>query len=539
MTSQMEEENEYIIKEVSYGDNGALINAEEGRKESADIDVEKVEITTPEGANDKQVHKREIIKDGFGTITVTDGETTQETTIYRFTLTNQRGMYVQVITYGATITSVMVPDKKGNFDDIVLGYETIEGYRDPSNPYFGATIGRVTGIIEDAGFKIATEEFDLSQNFIGGHHVNGGFKGFDKVVWHGHIQDNKKLILSYMSRDGEEGFPGDVVVNRSFELTSKNELIIVTTATCTKPTLIDVSTHVDWNLASNLAGAKEIYNHYLMINAGRYAQKDTNYMTTGKLKKVTGTVFDFRIPRPLGKLIHKVPGGGYDDYLILTSSNCKSVSFAARLMHPGSGRYLEVLTDQPGLTVYSGNKLYAKECYTIGHPESYWSFTPLTQDDHKETVPENLDNIDENLRNSQQSDYGGDNQDQQIIIEKRENMEDKKPEEEGIEGIKEQDDGVKDTDKNNEPGNEGEDTEKIKEQAPPMKGKMGVIYERHGGIRLVPHSCARIYMKRGTQDRLILKPGKQYTSTTIFKFGVVAEKKPNLAEIDGGLPISN
>ncbi|XP_022198028.2 galactose mutarotase [Nilaparvata lugens] len=532
MTNKMEEENEYVIKNMSYGSTGALNGIDEIRRESDGIDGEKIDTVTPEmDANEKPVLKREVIKDGFGTISVTDGETTHETIIHRFTLTNRRGVCVQVITYGATITSIMVPDRKGNFDDIVLGYENIEGYRDASNPYFGATMGRVTGIIEDAAFKVAAEEFDLSLNFIGGHHVNGGFKGFDKAIWNAHIQNNKKLILSYMSKDSEEGFPGDLIVNRSFELTSRNELIIVTTATCTKPTLIDVSTHVDWNLASNLAGAKEIYNHYLMINADRYAQKDTNYMTTGKLKKVTGTVFDLRIPRLLGRLIHKVPGGGYDNYLSLTNSDCKSVSFAARLTHAGSGRYLEVLTDQPGLTIYTGNKLYAKECYTIGHPESFWSFKPILPSDHEVKVPENLDEV-ENLRNSQQSDFGGDHQDVENKVEKveeRNTVESLENKKSLVEDIKEDID--KEIGDSNEAPTEENDTAEIKEQTPPMKGKMGVIYERHGGIRLVPHSCAAIYLKKGKQDRLILEPGKEYTSTTIFKFGVVSEKKPILTEI--------
>lgn len=227
-------------------------------------------------ANESSAVHLEI--DDFGKTTDSAGQTV---TIKRFTWTNSNNVSVQLITYGGYITSIKVPDNKGNVEDIVLGFDTLEGYISPSNSYFGATVGRCANRIKRGKMTIEGVTYQLATN-DGLNHLHGGIKGFDKVIWEYYVTDNK-VVLSYHSKDLEEGYPGDVVANVTFELTSNDELLIDYKATTTKPTVVNLTNHSYFNLAGHDKGAKEIYKHVVSINADKITEVDSESIPTGKL----------------------------------------------------------------------------------------------------------------------------------------------------------------------------------------------------------------------------------------------------------------
>lgn len=199
--------------------------------------------------------------------------------VKRYTFKNSNNVSVQVITYGGYITSIKVPDAKGNIEDIVIGFKTFEEYLQPDNRYFGATVGRVANRIAKGKMTVEKIEYTLATN-NGENHLHGGIKGFDKVIWESYVKNNV-LILSYHAADMEEGYPGDVVVNVSFKLTSKNEFIIDYKAKTTKPTPINMTNHSYFNLAGNGKGKAELYKHYVTINADKITEVNTG-LPTGK-----------------------------------------------------------------------------------------------------------------------------------------------------------------------------------------------------------------------------------------------------------------
>lgn len=208
----------------------------------------------------------EITEDVFGYLKI-DGESKS---IKRYTFKNSNNVSVQVITYGGYITSIKVPDAKGNIEDIVIGFKTFEEYLQEDNRYFGATVGRVANRIAKGKMTVEGVEYTLAKN-NGENHLHGGIKGFDKVIWESYVKKNI-VILSYHAADMEEGYPGDVVVNVSFELTQENEFIINYKATTTKPTPINMTNHSYFNLAGNGKGSAELYKHYVMINADKITE---------------------------------------------------------------------------------------------------------------------------------------------------------------------------------------------------------------------------------------------------------------------------
>lgn len=294
-----------------------------------------------------------VTTDNFGTYT--DKTTGKEETVKRFTFQNSNGIKIQVITYGATITSISIPDKNGTSDDIVMGFNDIEGYLSPTNPYFGAVCGRVCNRIRNATFQIDGITYKLSANQDGKHMLHGGFRGFDKVNWEPYLQGSK-LILSYESPDGEEGFPGNVLTNVIFELSDDNEFTMEFKATTTKPTYVNITSHSYFNLAGHNKGSADLYKHTLMINADQITETDEDSVTTGKLLSVSDTVFDLRVPTVLGNVINKVPGqDGFDNNFCISKGTEQSNTFVARVVHPPSGRVLEVYSNQPGLQLYTSN----------------------------------------------------------------------------------------------------------------------------------------------------------------------------------------
>ena len=273
-----------------------------------------------------------------------------------FTLRNANGIEIKATNYGGIITSIVTPDRSGRPGDIVLGFDTLDAYlKDP--PYFGAVVGRYGNRIAKGRFTLDGKTYTLAVNNEP-NHLHGGLKGFDKVVWSAAPLAGKiGVIFSRRSPDGEEGYPGNLDVRITYELTERNELVIDYHATTDKATPVNLTQHSYFNLA----GAGDILGHQLMIEAERYTPVDSTLIPTGELAPVQGTPFDFRTPTAIGARIGQSDeqlknGGGYDHNWVLSRKG-PGRQVAARVTDPKSGRTLEVSTTEPGLQFYTGNFL--------------------------------------------------------------------------------------------------------------------------------------------------------------------------------------
>lgn len=277
-----------------------------------------------------------------------------------FTLTNDHGIEVKMTNYGGTIVSVRTPDRDGEAGDIVLGFDTLEEYLS-SSPFFGCLVGRYGNRIAKGRFQLDGVEYTLAQN-DGDNHLHGGITGFDKVTWHAESFGDAKgvgLKLDYVSKDGEEGYPGNLSVTVTYTLTNQNELKIDYVAQTDKSTVLNLTNHSYFNLA----GAGDILGHVMMINSDRYTPIDGTLIPTGELRSVTGTPLDFRQPTVIGARIEEDDeqlqyGGGYDLNWIVNDPE-QGLRSAAIVTEPTSGRKLEVFTTQPGVQFYSGNMMPA------------------------------------------------------------------------------------------------------------------------------------------------------------------------------------
>ena len=281
-----------------------------------------------------------------------------------FTLKNAHGIEIQLTNYGGIITSVKTPDRAGHFSDIVLGYDNLAGYL-ASSPYFGAIVGRYANRIARGHFTLDGVTYTLAVN-NGRNSLHGGVRGFDKVVWNARpfqTQEAQGVTLDYVSRDGEEGYPGTVHAAVIYTLTADDRLIVEYTAKTDKATPINLSQHSYWNLAGN--ASRDILGHVLTINADSITPVDSTLIPTGDIASVQGTPFDFRVPTAIGARIDQRTdtqiryGNGYDHNFVLNRgrSNPGSLVLAARVAEPVTGRALEVFTTEPGLQFYSGNFL--------------------------------------------------------------------------------------------------------------------------------------------------------------------------------------
>jgi len=294
-----------------------------------------------------------VEKKAFGT--TADGKTAD-----LYTLKNKNGMVVTITNFGATVVSILVPDKAGKMADVALGYDNLAGYELNKN-YLGVLVGRYGNRIAHGKFSIDGTEYTLAKN-NGDNTLHGGLKGFNKMMWD--AKDVSKsgepaVEMKYVSKDGEEGFPGNLSVTVVYTLTNKNELRIEYTATTDKKTVVNLTNHTYFNLSGQ--GHGDVHNEEMMINADKFTPVDSGLIPTGELKSVAGTPFDFRKATAIGERINADDeqiklGGGYDHNFVVNRSKA-GLSLAAKVYDPASGRVLEAWTTEPGVQFYTGNFL--------------------------------------------------------------------------------------------------------------------------------------------------------------------------------------
>ena len=297
-----------------------------------------------------------VQKQSFGT--APDGQS-----IELYTLKNSKGMEAKITNYGATLVSLLVPDRAGKFDDVVLGFDSLDGYVKLTT-YYGATIGRYGNRIAHGQFVLDGKTYNLPKN-NGENTLHGGINGFNKHVWEAKPVTTKageELELTYLSKDGEEGFPGNLSVKVVYKLAAdKNELTIDYSATTDKDTVLNLTNHSYFNLAG--AGSGDILKDVVTIHASKFTPVDASLIPTGELKDVSGTPFDFRKPTAVGARIDQNDpqlqyGKGYDlNWVIDRKPGSTNLVPAAEVYEPTTGRVLEVLTTEPGVQFYSGNHM--------------------------------------------------------------------------------------------------------------------------------------------------------------------------------------
>lgn len=294
---------------------------------------------------------------GGGTLDKRDfGQTADGTPVELYTLKNGK-ITVNIATYGATVVSIEAPDRDGRVDDVTLGFDSLEGYLG-EHPYFGATVGRVANRIAKGKFTLDGQEYSLAVN-NGPNALHGGIKGFNRVVWKAEEVDNPdgpSVKMTYLSPDGDEGYPGNLSVSVTFTVTARDELKIEYSATTDKATPINLSNHSYFNLGGKTDDS--ILGHELTLAADRYTPVDDTLIPTGEIAPVEGTPLDFRKPTAIGARIDQLKGdpGGYDHNFALNDQTGK-LAFAARVYDPKTGRVLEMATTEPGVQFYSGNFL--------------------------------------------------------------------------------------------------------------------------------------------------------------------------------------
>jgi aldose 1-epimerase len=278
-----------------------------------------------------------------------------------YTLTNSKGMIAAITNYGGIVVQLRVPDRKGNVADVVLGYDDLDGYLHDKS-YFGALIGRYANRIAQGKFTLEGKTYTLPRN-NGENTLHGGLKGFNQALWRATEIQSKHgpaLQLEYLSKDGEEGFPGNLSVKVIYTLTDENELQIEYSAVTDKPTVVNLTSHSYFNLAG--AGNGDILQHQVMLRADKFTPVGESLIPTGELRSVQGTPMDFRTPTAVGARIGQDDqqlkyGRGYDHTWVLQSAGSTTPTLAATVYEPGSGRVLEVWTTEPGVQFYTGNFL--------------------------------------------------------------------------------------------------------------------------------------------------------------------------------------
>lgn len=289
------------------------------------------------------------------------GKMADGTPVDIYTLRNASGMQAKITNYGGVVVSIVIPDRAGKMADVVLGYDNLDDYIKTS-PFFGAIVGRYANRIAKGQFDLDGKHYQLPLN-NGPNTLHGGLKGFDKVVWSATPVTSgteAALQLTYVSKDGEEGFPGTLTVTAIYTLTDKNELRLDFTATTDKPTIVNLTNHSYFNLAGQ--GEGDILDHEVTIPADKYTPVDATRIPTGELRAVEGTPFDFRKPATIGSRINNDDeqlkfARGYDHNWAINKKPGE-LGLMTKIVEPKSGRVLEILSTEPGLQMYSGNSIY-------------------------------------------------------------------------------------------------------------------------------------------------------------------------------------
>jgi aldose 1-epimerase len=309
--------------------------------------------TSSRDSSNKNQNKMGITERPFGN---TDGQAITE-----YTLTNANGMQLSIINYGGTITKLTVPDKNGKMGDVVLGYDSLSGYTQRGNPYFGALIGRYGNRIGKAQFTLDGQTYNLDKN-DGPNSLHGGNKGYDKVVWTAEKQGDNSVKLTYHSKDGEGGYPGNLDVTVVYTLQTDNSVKIDYTAKTDKATPVNLTNHAYYNLSAGTDST--ILNQELQIKADKYTPVDAGLIPTGEIADMKATPFDFTSSKQIGRDIGQVKGG-YDHNWVLNKKG-NALEKIVTLYHPASGRVMEVYTTEPGVQFYTGNFLNGRLANTKG-----------------------------------------------------------------------------------------------------------------------------------------------------------------------------
>ncbi|MGI8949993.1 MAG: aldose epimerase family protein [Chitinophagaceae bacterium] len=290
-----------------------------------------------------------------------------------YILKNKNNMQAAITNYGGRLVSLLVPDKNGDLTDVVVGFDSVHQYQTSTEPYFGATIGRYGNRIAKGKFTLDGKQYSLPIN-NGVNTLHGGKKGFQDVVWDAKQIGDSSLELTYLSKDGEQGFPGNLNVKVTFTLNDSNELKINYEATTDKKTVVNLTNHAFYNL--NGQGSGTILNHVLMINADYYTPVDSGLIPTRKIEPVAETPFDFRKPTAIGARINDnniqlKNGKGYDHNFVLNKNKNGGLNLAATVLGDKSGIFMEVLTQEPGLQFYSGNFMQSKNTIKGGKKDDF------------------------------------------------------------------------------------------------------------------------------------------------------------------------
>ncbi len=307
--------------------------------------------SSPKTASQVQEGKATVKKQAFGS-------TADGTPVDLYTLCNASGFEVAITNYGGIVVSVKTPDRNGNIGDVVLGFDSLDGYL-KQHPFFGALVGRYGNRIANGRFRLDGVEYKLATN-NGKNHLHGGIRGFDKAVWQARgldTPDGPAVELTHVSRDGDEGYPGTLTATVVYTVTPKDELRIDYSATTDKATVVNLTNHSYFNLA----GEGDILGHELRLNAERFTPVDAGLIPTGELRSVKGTPFDFTAATAIGARIAGKDqqigfGGGYDHNFVLNGGG-GALAQAAEVYEPKTGRVLEVWTTEPGIQFYTGNFL--------------------------------------------------------------------------------------------------------------------------------------------------------------------------------------
>lgn len=292
--------------------------------------------------------RADVTKDNFGT--TRDGQSVE-----RYTLKNKHGLVAKVITLGGIITELHVPDRTGETADIALGFDTVADYEEHNGAvYFGCITGRVANRIAGGKFELDGKSYQLDLHPKTSFHLHGGLKGFSKVIWKAEIITDTRgpaMRLSYLSKDGDQGFPGNLNTTVTYVLTENDALVIEYEATTDKATPINLTNHTYFNLAG--AGSGTVLDHRLSLPAQQYLETDADAVPTGKLLPVAGTPFDFTKGEVIGSRVNQISIGGYDHAFVLADKPQTKPALAAEVHEPKSGRVMQILTDQPGIQLYT------------------------------------------------------------------------------------------------------------------------------------------------------------------------------------------